>query len=92
VSTGCQALLLAPTELLATQHMATLTFIADRLPLALRPRVALLTGSIPTKEKAAVKARLARGDIDLLVSTQAALWLNGGWSKLALVVVDEQHK
>jgi RecG-like helicase len=36
--------------------------------------------------------RLARGDIDLLVSTQAALWLNGGWSKLALVVEDEQHK
>jgi RecG-like helicase len=45
-----------------------------------------------TTKKAAVKARLARGDIDLLVSTQAALWLNGGWSKLALVVVDEQHK
>ncbi|KAF6260024.1 hypothetical protein COO60DRAFT_1625888 [Scenedesmus sp. NREL 46B-D3] len=77
---GHQALLLAPTTLLAAQHMATLSSIADRLPLALRPR-----------EKAAMKARLARGDVDLLVSTQA-LWLNGGWSKLALVVVDEQHK
>jgi ATP-dependent DNA helicase RecG len=91
-SAGYQALLLAPTELLATQHMATLTFIADRLPLALRPRVELLTSSVAAKQKAAVKAGLARGDVDLLVSTQSALWLNGGWSKLALVVVDEQHK
>jgi ATP-dependent DNA helicase RecG len=91
VLAGYQALLLAPTELLVTQHMSTLSFIADRLPLAMRPRVELLTSSISAKEKATVKAKLAKGDVDLLVSTSAALWLKG-WSKLALVVVDEQHK
>ncbi|WIA19703.1 hypothetical protein OEZ85_005629 [Tetradesmus obliquus] len=89
---GYQALLLAPTELLASQHLATLNFIAERLPLSLRPRIELLTGSLANKEKAGVKARLAAGEVDLLVATQAALWLKGGWSKLALVVVDEQHK
>ena len=73
--TGYQALLLAPTELLASQHLATLNFIAERLPLSVRPRIELLTGSLANKEKAGVKARLAAGEVDLLVATQVCLCL-----------------
>ncbi|KAF8062927.1 recG [Scenedesmus sp. PABB004] len=88
---GFQALLLAPTELLASQHAATLAGIAERLPLSLRPRVGLLTSSGRAKEREEVKRRVAEGQLDVLVSTQAALWVRR-WRKLALVVVDEQHK
>eukprot|EP00775_Hariotina_reticulata_P012580 gene12580-12710_t len=92
---GYQSLLLAPTELLATQHYATLTSLSEQLFLKhlglKRPRVALLTSSSKASEKTAIKAALAGGRCDVLVSTQAALWVRD-WSKLALVVVDEQHK
>lgn len=88
---GYQALLLAPTELLASQHFSTLSFISEQLPLADRPRVELLTSSMPAKVKDDVKRRIAAGGVDLVVSTQAALWVKK-WGKLALLVVDEQHK
>lgn len=89
---GLQALIFAPTELLAKQHYRTLVDLVDSLPLRPhRPRVALLVGSTPKAEKDATKAAIAWGHTTILISTQAALWVKD-WHKLALVVVDEQHK
>lgn len=53
--------------------------------------MALLTSSTKAREKEVIKAGLAAGTVDVLVSTQAALWVTA-WGRLALVVVDEQHK
>jgi len=89
---GFQALIFAPTELLAKQHYRTLLDLVERLPLRPhRPRVALLVGSTPKAEKDATKAAIAQGRTTILISTQAALWVKD-WHKLALVLVDEQHK
>lgn len=85
--------MLAPTELLASQHVETLQRIAEELPLAMRPRIELLSRLVTAKpkEKEAVHTAVAEGRVDILVSTQAALFVPT-WGKLALVVVDEQHK
>eukprot|EP00878_Enallax_costatus_P045547 GHUV01054958.1.p1 GENE.GHUV01054958.1~~GHUV01054958.1.p1 ORF type:complete len:399 (+),score=85.44 GHUV01054958.1:937-2133(+) len=85
--------MLAPTELLASQHLATLQRIAEELPLNKRPRVELLSRIVTSraKEKEAVYGAIAEGRVDILVSTQAALFVPK-WGKLGLVVVDEQHK
>lgn len=66
---GYQALLFAPTELLATQHYATLNDIIESMPLAQRPRTALLIGSCRASEKKTIKDQLADGSKDILIST-----------------------
>lgn len=88
---GYQALLFAPTELLATQHYQTLEKLADELPVAVRPRIGLLTGSMSAAAKRSMKADIGDGKINIVISTQAALWVDA-WDKLALIVIDEQHK
>jgi ATP-dependent DNA helicase RecG len=89
---GKQALLFAPTELLATQHYNTLAKLADELPLGgARPRMGILTGSKTAAEKRNIKADIAAGRLNIIISTQAALYVDA-WQSLALVVVDEQHK
>lgn len=88
---GYQALLFAPTELLAGQHYKTLERLAEELPMRLRPRVGMLVGSSGGAAKKQLKAEIASGEKNVIISTQAALWVNE-WAKLALVVVDEQHK
>jgi ATP-dependent DNA helicase RecG len=91
-SAGKQALLFAPTELLATQHYKNLERLADELPLGgARPRMGILTGSNTASEKRKIKADIAQGKLNIIISTQAALYVDA-WEKLALVVVDEQHK
>lgn len=91
-SAGKQALLFAPTELLAMQHYNTLARLADELPLGgVRPRMGILTGSKTAAEKKSIKADIAQGNLNIIISTQAALYVDA-WEKLALVVVDEQHK
>ena len=85
---GKQAAFMAPTEILAEQHLATLRgFLA---PFGLR--VEKLTGSMTAKEKREVKAALAAGEIDLLVGTHAILTADVEFADLALVVTDEQHR
>lgn len=85
---GRQCAFMAPTEILAEQHLATLRgFLA---PFSLR--VEKLTGSMTAKEKREVKAALAAGDIDLLVGTHALLTADVEFHDLALVVTDEQHR
>ncbi|MBE6998346.1 MAG: ATP-dependent DNA helicase RecG [Ruminococcaceae bacterium] len=85
---GRQCAFMAPTEILAEQHLATLRgFLA---PFHLR--VEKLTGSMTAKEKRETKAALSAGEIDLIVGTHALLTEDVAFSDLALVVTDEQHR
>lgn len=83
-----QAVLMAPTEVLARQHWHSV----DRLLQASRVRRALLTGAVPTAERERILAQLAAGELDLVVGTQALLSERVSFAKLGLVVIDEQHK
>jgi ATP-dependent DNA helicase RecG len=83
-----QAALMAPTELLAEQHGATLQSLLA--PLDLRPE--LLLGRQTPGEKAAVRKRLAGGQTRLVVGTHALLQEGVSFRRLGLVVIDEQHR
>ncbi|WP_105203367.1 ATP-dependent DNA helicase RecG [Neobittarella massiliensis] len=85
---GAQSALMAPTEILAEQHYQTLNTLLQPLGIT----VALLTGSTKGAAKKALLADLAAGKIDLLVGTHALISQNVTFSKLALVVTDEQHR
>ncbi len=85
---GCQAALMAPTEVLARQHANTL----EKSLAESRVRVALLTGSMSRRERLELMERLSAGEIDLLVGTQALLSDEVRFKNLGLVIVDEQHK
>jgi ATP-dependent DNA helicase RecG len=88
VENDFQAALMAPTELLAEQHAATLeTLLA---PLDLKPE--LLLGRQTPAEKAAVRRRLAGGQARLVVGTHALLQETVSFRRLGLVVIDEQHR
>ena len=85
---GKQAALMAPTEILARQHIKTITPLAERAGL----RVAILTGREKGKERRDILARLAAGEIDFLVGTHALIQDDVVFKALALAVVDEQHR
>jgi ATP-dependent DNA helicase RecG len=85
---GKQAALMAPTEILARQHVKTITPLAERAGL----RVAILTGREKGKERRELLARLAAGEIDLVVGTHALIQDDVMFKALALAVVDEQHR
>jgi ATP-dependent DNA helicase RecG len=83
-----QACLMAPTELLAEQHFRSVTALLAGTPV----KVALLTGSLAAKERAAIVAGLADGSVDLVVGTHALLSEGVRFRGLALAVIDEQHR
>src|ERR1700736_436010 len=85
---GKQAALMAPTEILARQHIKTITPLAERAGM----RVTILTGREKGKERRELLARLAAGEIDLLVGTHALIQDDVVFKALALAVVDEQHR
>jgi ATP-dependent DNA helicase RecG len=85
---GKQAALMAPTEILARQHLKTIAPLAERAGL----RVAILTGREKGKERRDILARLEAGEIDLLVGTHALIQDDVAFKALALAVVDEQHR
>ena len=85
---GYVSAFMAPTEILADQHYVNLSALL--FPFGLR--VAKLTGAMTAKEKRAVKAALAAGEIDLIVGTHALFSADVEYSRLALVVTDEQHR
>lgn len=85
---GYQACILAPTEILAEQHFATIRRMLGSLPV----RVELLTGSTRQKERAPLFEALAGGEVDILVGTHAVLEDNVIFYNLGLVVIDEQHR
>jgi ATP-dependent DNA helicase RecG len=83
---GCQAVLMAPTETLAEQHFATLDAMLPEIPLA------LLTGSTPAARRREILARLASGELPLVVGTHALIEPTVEFDRLALAIVDEQHR
>ena len=88
VENDFQAALMAPTELLAEQHAATLTKLLE--PLGIRPE--LLLGRQTAAEKTAVRGRLASGQARLAVGTHALMQESVSFRRLGLVVIDEQHR
>jgi ATP-dependent DNA helicase RecG len=88
VEGGGQAALLAPTELLARQHMAGLAPLAE----AVGARLALLTGRDKGKPRRELLERLAQGEIDILVGTHALFQEDVAFKDLGLAVIDEQHR
>ncbi len=88
IEAGRQAALMAPTEILARQHLKTITPLAESAGL----RVAILTGRERGRERAETLARLAAGELDLLVGTHALFQDEVEFRDLALAIVDEQHR
>lgn len=89
---GKQAVLMAPTSILAEQHYRGLTRQLPNTPGNHKPVVALLTGAISASERRDVLAGLADGSIDMVVGTHAVIEDKVDFANLALVVIDEQHR
>lgn len=89
---GYQVAVMAPTELLAEQHMRSFGRLYENLPEDLRPAIALLTGSTRAAARREIAAGLEAGEIDLLVGTQALIQEGVTFARLGLAVVDEQHR
>jgi ATP-dependent DNA helicase RecG len=88
IESGAQAALMAPTETLAEQHFATL----QRLMPGELVRAALLTGSTPGGRRADLLGKLAEGSLELVVGTHALIEEPVDFDRLAVAVVDEQHR
>src|SRR5579871_1664370 len=88
VECGSQAAFMAPTEILARQHLATLEPLAAAAGL----RIALLTGRDKGKSRAATLGALADGSLPLVIGTHALLQEDVAFRDLAIAVVDEQHR
>ncbi|HZL40767.1 MAG TPA: ATP-dependent DNA helicase RecG [Pseudolabrys sp.] len=88
IEAGRQAAFMAPTEILARQHLATIAPLAEAAGL----RVAILTGRERGPARAEILDRLALGDIDLLLGTHALFQEEVAFRDLALAIVDEQHR
>ncbi len=91
-----QGALMAPTDLLASQHFRTLKVAIDKLheggPGVVVPQVALLTGSTKASERAEILRGLQSGKVGIVVGTHALISESVVFEDLALAVVDEQHK
>jgi ATP-dependent DNA helicase RecG len=88
VESGFQAALMAPTETLAEQHAATLATLLARESVPF----ALLTGATPAARRREALGRLATGELALVVGTHALIEPDVGFARLAVCVVDEQHR
>lgn len=88
IDSGSQAVFLAPTEVLAAQHYEGLSKMVEGLDV----RVALLTGSMPARQRKEIEYAISQGDVDLIVGTHTLLNTKAGFHRLGLVVVDEQHR
>ncbi len=85
---GYQCCMMAPTEILATQHFATLKEFLKDLPV----RIALITGSTKESERKIVHGELENGDLQIMVGTHALIEDRVKFKNLGLVVIDEQHR
>jgi ATP-dependent DNA helicase RecG len=88
IEAGRQAAFMAPTEILARQHLATIASLAEAAGI----RTAILTGRERGTAREDILNRLALGDIDLLIGTHALFQEDVAFHDLALAVVDEQHR
>jgi len=92
-----QVAIMAPTEILAEQHMRSIDSViqashASRKDMAALPRLALLTGSTKAAERKEILSNISSGKIDIIIGTHALISEQVNFSSLGLVVVDEQHK
>lgn len=88
VDNHCQACMMAPTEILANQHYATvMEFLKD-----MDIRVALLTGSTKKKEREKILPAIASGEIQLVIGTHALIEKTVVFASLGLAIIDEQHR
>jgi len=85
---GDQSAIMVPTEILAEQHYQSTAPLFAKLGI----KAGLLTGGMKKKEKEAVNAALEQGSLDLVIGTHAILEDNTAFSRLGLVVTDEQHR
>ena len=88
IDNGYQACLMAPTEILATQHFHSFRRMLDGLPCS----VSLLTGSTSAKERDAIHVGLKSGTLNLLIGTHALIEDNIQFKNLGLAIIDEQHR
>ena len=88
VDNGYQACLMAPTEILATQHYEGLKAMVEPLGV----RIELLTGSVTKKRRAPILEGLLTGEVNLLIGTHALLEDTVHFANLGFVVIDEQHR
>ena len=85
---GCQACLMAPTEILATQHYYTFLNTLKGLDI----KIELLIGSVRAADKKRIKASIASGDTQIVIGTHALIEDDVKFKDLGLVVIDEQHR
>src|SRR5690606_21076978 len=85
---GFQSAMMAPTEILAQQHFATISRFLQDMPVVVR----LLTGSTKPAERKSILTALRLGEIHILVGTHALIEDKVVFEKLGLVVIDEQHR
>ncbi len=88
MESGFQTVLMAPTELLAEQHYRNLIAFADKLAVP----SALLTGSLPGKEKKEIARRIENGEISFVVGTHALIQEGVRVPRIGLGIIDEQHR
>jgi ATP-dependent DNA helicase RecG len=88
VSNGYQAAIMAPTHVLASQHFATFTGLSERM--GFRP--GLLTGALTGAGRRDLYDRIASGQCNLLIGTQALIQQGLAFANLGLVIIDEQHR
>ena len=88
VDNGFQSAMMAPTEILAQQHYAGIKEMMEPLGL----KVEILTGSVKGKKRKELLARLAEGDVDILIGTHALIEPTVVFKNLGIVVIDEQHR
>ncbi len=88
VKSGYQAAIMAPTAILATQHLENFKNILEKLDI----KCELLVSGITKKKKEEILARLEDGEIDILIGTHAIIEENVRFKNLGLVVTDEQHR
>jgi len=107
VTNGCQGALMAPTEILAEQHFSTLQKLLSAVSkessmesnicvfkgiMGREIRVALLTGSLASGDKAGTQGLIKRGSVDIVVGTHALVQREVKFAALGLAVIDEQHR
>ena len=88
IDNGCQACIMAPTEILAEQHLHTFHNFLRNIPV----RVELLTGNVKGKRRKAIEEGLQDGSVNILIGTHAVIEDNVQFKSLGLVIIDEQHR
>ena len=88
IDNGFQACIMAPTEILATQHYATITGMLDGMDV----QVSLLTGSTKQKDRTGIHQKLQNGEMQIIIGTHALIEDTVQFKNLGLVIIDEQHR